>query len=109
MILLNRRDMPPVVWAIDDAHEYTFYFPRNCPRIVYTRTNEISDEDNNKFFGLTKSDIVVAVETDWYERIKSTTIYSYRLPANTFQLFDEFAGYYISTQIVKPVEVERGH
>jgi hypothetical protein len=43
---------------------------------------------------------------EWYERIKSTTIYRYRLPADTFQLFDEVAGYYISTQAVIPIEVE---
>ncbi|MDB5084056.1 MAG: hypothetical protein JWN30_942 [Bacilli bacterium] len=80
--------------------------PGNCPRIVYTRTNEITDEDQNKFFGLTQSHIVVTVEIDWYERIKSTTIYRYRLPSDTFRLFDEYAGYYISTQTVKPVEIE---
>lgn len=102
----NRKDMPPVVWAIDDVHEFTFYFPRNCPRIVYTRTDELNDEDRNKFFGLTSSDIVITVETEWYERIKNTTLYKYTMPAHTFQLFDEFAGYYISTQTVKPIEIE---
>ncbi|WP_342779152.1 DUF6886 family protein [Paenibacillus hemerocallicola] len=28
------------------------------------------------------------------------------MPADTFQLFDEVAGYYISTQAVIPIEVE---
>ncbi|MDQ8737728.1 DUF6886 family protein [Paenibacillus sp. LHD-38] len=102
----NRRDMPPVVWAIDDAHKFTFYFPRNCPRIVYTRTNDLTDDDNDKFFGLTASNIVVTVETAWYERIMSTTVFKYTMPAGSFRLFDEFAGYYISTQTVKPLEVE---
>jgi hypothetical protein len=102
----NRRDMPPVVWAIDDAHEFTFYFPRECPRIVYTRTDDISDEEHAAFFSLTSSDIVVTLETGWYERMKNATIYRYRLPADSFQLFDEYAGYHISTQTVKPIEVE---
>jgi hypothetical protein len=62
----NRQSMPPVVWAINQEHEFTFYFPRNCPRIVYTRTEEISDADHNKFFGITKSDIVITVETQWH-------------------------------------------
>lgn len=102
----NRRDMPPVVWAIDERHEFTFYFPRDCPRIVNTRTADMSDEETDKFFGLTQSDIVMTVETDWYERIKRTTIYRYRMPADSFQLFDQCAGYYISAQTVKPEEVE---
>ncbi|GAA3408182.1 hypothetical protein GCM10020370_42760 [Paenibacillus hodogayensis] len=55
---------------------------------------------------MTQSDTFVVVETDWYERIKSTTTFRYNLPIETFQLFDEYAGYYISTQIVKPIEVE---
>lgn len=102
----NRKDMPPVVWAIDDAHEFTFFFPRDCPRIVYTRTAGMTDKDNEKFFGLTGSDIVVTVETDWFERIKRTTLYRYRLPVDTFQLFDETAGYYISPQTVQPIEID---
>ncbi|WP_339293213.1 DUF6886 family protein [Paenibacillus sp. FSL W8-0187] len=28
----NRKDFPAVVWAIDKEHEFTYYFPRNCPR-----------------------------------------------------------------------------
>ncbi|CAH1198878.1 hypothetical protein PAECIP111893_01147 [Paenibacillus plantiphilus] len=102
----NRRDMPPVVWAIDDRHEFTFYFPRECPRIVYTRTNDMTEEDNSKFFGLTNSDIIITVETDWYERMMNTTTYRYRMPADSFQLFDRTAGYYISTQTIVPEEVE---
>lgn len=102
----NRKDMPPVVWAIDDAHEFTFFFPRDCPRIVYTRNAGITNEDNEKFFGLTGSDIVITVESGWYERIKRTTLYRYRLPGDTFHLFDETAGYYISPQTVQPLEVD---
>lgn len=102
----NRNHLPPVVWAIDDVHAFTFYFPRDCPRIVYTRTNEMSDEDQRTFFGVTTSDIVVTVETDWYERIKRTTLYRYKMPSDTFQLFDAGAGYYISPQTIIPEEVE---
>ncbi|AJY76200.1 DUF6886 family protein [Paenibacillus beijingensis] len=100
----NRTDMSPVVWVIDEEHEFTFYFPRDCPRIVYTKDDEVTEEDNRKFFGLTSSNIVVTVETHWYERIMNTTIYRYELPSETFKLFDQTAGYYISTEIVKPVE-----
>lgn len=102
----NRTDMPPVVWAIDEEHAFTFYFPRDCPRIVYTRNGEMSDADNEKFFGSTRSDIVVTVETGWYERIKSTTLYRYTMPSETFELFDACAGYYISPQTVVPLDAE---
>ncbi|MDP4097906.1 hypothetical protein OIN60_14110 [Paenibacillus sp. P96] len=102
----NRRDMPPVVWAIDEAHEFTFYFPRQCPRIVYRRSDDINEVDRNKFFGVTSSNVVVTVEKDWYERIRDTTIYRYLFPTESFQLFDEIAGYYISQQTIVPLGVE---
>jgi hypothetical protein len=102
----NRQDMPPVVWAIDKEHEFTFYFPRDCPRIVYTKTSDIIEEDEIRFFGVTSSNIVVAVETHWFKVMKDATIYRYTLPDQDFRLFDETAGYYISEQTIKPLEIK---
>ncbi|WP_068774294.1 DUF6886 family protein [Paenibacillus sp. FJAT-26967] len=99
----NRTDMPPVVWAIDQEHAFTFYFPRNCPRIVYTRSGGINREDEARFFGLSCADKIITVETQWYKAIKESTIYRYTLPSASFQLFDKTAGYYISEQTVTPV------
>lgn len=101
----NRKDLPPVVWAIDDEHEFTFYFPRDCPRIVYTKDDAIAEEDASRFFGQTSSDIVVTVETGWYERIMNTTLFRYQLPVATFRLFDRIAGYYISLEEVTAMEM----
>lgn len=98
--------MPPVVWAIDEAHEFTFFFPRECPRIVYRRTEHMSEADQIKFFGLSSADVVITVEKDWYERIRNTRIYRYSLPAASFELFDDIAGYYISAQTIIPLKVE---
>lgn len=100
----NRTNMPPVVWAIDQAHEFTFFFPRNCPRIVYTYDNNITEEDRKCFFGQSEAKIVITVEKGWYGRIKSTTLYRYSLPVETFRLFDDYAGYYISEASVTPIE-----
>ncbi|MBP1990581.1 DUF6886 family protein [Paenibacillus eucommiae] len=102
----SRTDMPPVVWAIDQEHAFTFYFPRNCPRIVYKKSDEINEQDYQKFFGLTISDIVITVETNWYEAIKEATLYRYTLPSTTFEVFDETAGYYISYQTVEPLQMD---
>jgi len=100
------RHLPPVVWAIDEAHEFTFFFPRSCPRIVYTRSEDMSDDDRERFFGMTSANIVITVETRWYERIRKAIIYRYRMPAASFRLYDEVAGYYISSETVAPLEME---
>lgn len=100
----NRKDMPPVVWAIDDEHQFTFYFPRGCPRIVYTKSDDITEQDQIKFFGTTNANIVVTLETGWFEAILNTPLIRYELPSDTFSLFDEIAGYHISYEAVKPIE-----
>lgn len=102
----NRRDMPPVVWAIDKEHEFTFFFPRDCPRIVYTKSPGMNEEDERRFFGVSSSNIIITVESHWFKTIKEATIYRYTLPGKGFELFDKTAGYYISEQTVKPIEMQ---
>lgn len=102
----NRRDMPPVVWAINKEHEFTFFFPRDCPRIVYTRSQDMNTEDERRFFGATHSNIIITVESSWYKAINEATIYRYTLPGKSFRLFDETAGYYISEEIIRPLEMQ---
>jgi len=99
----TRQNMPPVVWAIDEEHQFTFYVPRDCPRIICTRSKDLAEEDYVRFFGTTASDIVMTVETSWYERIKTATLYRYELPPESFRLFDKYAGYYITEEIIKPI------
>ncbi|MBD3918948.1 hypothetical protein H8B09_09305 [Paenibacillus sp. PR3] len=102
----TREDMPPVVWAIDEEHQFTFYVPRDCPRIICTRSEDLSEEDNIRFFGTTASDIVMTVETGWYERIEKAALYRYELPSESFRLFDKYAGYYISEEIITPIKMD---
>ncbi|NQX69483.1 hypothetical protein HQN90_25455 [Paenibacillus alba] len=102
----NRTDMPPVVWAIDREHEFTFFVPRDCPRIVYKKAEGVSVEDEAKFFGLSSSDIIMTVETHWYQAIRDAVIYRYTLPSESFEVFDETAGYYISQKTVRPTHRE---
>jgi hypothetical protein len=102
----NRRDMPPVVWAIDAAHEVSFYVPRNCPRIICYRTLEMSGEDAAQFFGTSCADVVMTVESGWLDAIRSTTLYRYGFAEDDgFELFDANAGYYVTERTVVPLEV----
>ncbi|WP_245850851.1 DUF6886 family protein [Paenibacillus herberti] len=103
----SRTNMPPVVWAIDEAHEFMFFVPRACPRIVYSRGGSMSQEDEERFFGHTAADRVMAVETGWLDRIMNVVLYRYELPSDSFELFSETAGYYISRETVGPLEIIR--
>lgn len=103
----NRMDMHPVVWAVDPEHQYGFYCPRNCPRIVISRDETADAELMQTYFAYTSAKMIIAMEQAWYERIRSTPIYRYTFDPDGFQLFDAIAGYYISEHEVIPQQVER--
>ncbi|CAI6036186.1 hypothetical protein PAECIP112173_00828 [Paenibacillus sp. JJ-100] len=103
----NRPNFPAVVWAIDEQHECSYYFPRDCPRIVIRRTKDMRDEEHEMFFKHTDADIIVTVESEWYPKIVQQTLYRYHLEDPSFKLFDETAGYYISDQVITPRYIEK--
>jgi len=48
---------------------------------------------------------VIAVESDWFQRIEACQLYLYEFPTDTFELIDTGAGYYISRSSVEPISV----
>ena len=97
----------PLVWAIDRKHAVNYYLPRECPRITFGIGEGTTDEDAEMFFRHTSAWRVVAIESGWVDRLRATQLYRYYLPADGFQLKDACAGYYISTEAVKPLRVEK--
>ncbi|WP_182914733.1 DUF6886 family protein [Paenibacillus thiaminolyticus] len=71
----NREGLPPVVWAIDEEHQFTYFFPRNCPRIVVRATPDMSEEERDRFFGQSLANAIITIESRWYARVADCTIY----------------------------------
>ncbi|SDX04689.1 DUF6886 family protein [Paenibacillus sp. CF384] len=103
----NRPEFPAVVWAIDEEHEFTYYFPRDCPRIVCRRDETTTTQHLDLFFNHSIANTIVTVESDWYTRISKQTLYRYCFDDEGFELIDETAGYYISRQVVHPISVDQ--
>lgn len=97
----------PVVWAIDAARLRNYLMPRDCPRVTYYAGTETSPSDVDKFLG--PSPAVTAIESGWLERLRSCRLYCYHLPHETFECFDECAGYFVSQQPVVPTRVTVVH
>ena len=95
-----------LVWAVDMAHCHQFYFPRDCPRVVISKSPSTSAEDTDIFFGHTTAEVVAAIESRWLRRMRSTTVYRYTVPAEGFTLRNESAGYWVSEHECRPLEVE---
>ena len=95
-----------LVWAVDRANCHQFYFPRDCPRVVISKSSQTSAVDSETFFGHTTADVIAAIESRWLGRMLSTTIYRYTLPAMGFELRNESAGYWVSERECRPLDIE---
>jgi len=89
------------VWAVDEAHIPAYWFPRECPRATFWVGPNTSAADVDWMNGATR---VHVIEWDWWERFRTARLWLYRLPPETFAVQDATAGYYASTEAVKPVE-----
>lgn len=100
--------LKPVVFAINEEQSLHYYFPRDCPRVIYWKADWSSDEDIQRFFSDTTVNKIIAVENDWLDRIRHTKLYRYTFAEDSFKLQDEAstAGYYISYKEVEPLKVE---
>ena len=77
----HRDDVDAYVWAIDEDHAPMYYLPRDCPRACFWPGDSTTDDDRERWFGGIHARMVIAVESGWLERIRSTTLYRYELPA----------------------------
>ena len=75
-----------LVWAVDEAHAWLYWFPRDCPRVCWL-------EDETR---------IAAIETAWLERLRSTQLFAYKLPPETFGPWDKF---FVSRETVVPIGV----
>ncbi len=91
----------PLVWAIEEAWQSLYLFPRDCPRILLTPKQTTSAEDLAKWFPPGTSRMIAYVERAWLERISTAILYRYELPDETFQPLDD-AGMWVSKRIVIP-------
>lgn len=106
-IIYNQTNKPAKVWSIDEFHSPHYYFPRECPRVCIWPQEDTTEQDLDKFFGMSKTNRIVAIETGWYDRVRGGHNYRYTFDPENFEIFDANAGYYVSTRTVKPVNVER--
>lgn len=92
----------PLVWAIDDAHQMLYLFPRDCPRILVWATPGTSRADRDTWLGPGAPRAVVFVETAWLDRLRNAAIHRYELPPATFRSLDD-AGMWVSEAPVVPL------
>jgi hypothetical protein len=95
----------PLVWAIDEAHQAMYLFPRDCPRILLWPVDSTSAADRQRWFGATDARMIAHIEWAWLDRLRNASLYRYSLPRGSFADLDD-AGMWVSHQAVVPSAVE---
>ncbi|MFB7763403.1 DUF6886 family protein [Streptomyces xiamenensis] len=98
------RQPQPYVWAVGAARAPDYWFPRQCPRAMVWTVPGATMEDRERLIGPGGGERVHAIEYDWLERMRTTRLYAYRLPAAVFRPFGQPVPHaHVATVTVEPL------
>ncbi len=95
-----------LVWAIDDEHVPSYWFPRDCPRATFWSGPGTTSADAELLYGARR---VHAIEWDWWDRLREARLFLYRLPPEPFEPHDETAGYWVAQGAGPAARPDRAH
>jgi hypothetical protein len=95
----------PLVWAIDEAHDILYLFPRECPRILIWPTARTSAEDRAHWFGDRGRRAIAFIEERWAARLRAAVVHRYELPGGGFEELGD-VGMWVSRSAVQPLGVQ---
>ncbi|MBV9331833.1 MAG: hypothetical protein JOZ55_09805 [Alphaproteobacteria bacterium] len=98
------KENRPMVWAIDEDHAPSYWFPRDCPRACCWRGDAPPDDAT----ALLRPGVhrMHAVEWSWVKDIFSCRLFAYSFDPEPFVLLDPVAGYWSAERAVIPEGVE---
>ncbi|RZU50738.1 hypothetical protein EV385_2520 [Krasilnikovia cinnamomea] len=79
----------PYVWAVDAEQAPSYWFPRDCPRVMAWPHPGTSAADHELILGPGGGERVHAIEYGWLARMQQVRLYAYRLPAAPFRPFGQ--------------------
>jgi hypothetical protein len=94
-----------IVWAIDEDHSPSYWFPRDCPRACCWIGERPLTDAGSTLLGLGGARRLHALEASWLERVRACRLYAYELDAAPFRPKLEEAGYWVTEHTVTPVSI----
>ena len=95
------------VWTVNESCLPNFLTPRDCPRVTWHLTDRTTAADRERFFSSAGQTHGVAIEWDWFGRMKNTVLYLYEFDPKAFALQDKTAGYFVSERTLCPTAIYR--
>lgn len=84
------REKEAYVWAVDEHHSPSYWFPRQCPRGMAWVGRETTAEDATRILG-PGATRVHAIEYKWLAAMQSVVLYAYRFPRSKFKTINGHA------------------
>ncbi len=97
-------DPEPLVWAIDEAHAPSYWFPRDCPRACCWVAAKPVSNAGLALLGPSATRLH-AIEEGWLEPTRACRLYAYEFDAALFESRDAEAGYWVTRQAIAPLSV----
>jgi hypothetical protein len=95
----------PFVWAVDQTHAPSYWFPRDCPRVCcWAAGSQV--ERTNSLLTLGGSKRLHALELDWLKRFRHCQLYIYEFDSAPFVLQVPDAGYWVARVNIVPLAVK---
>jgi hypothetical protein len=89
------------VWAVNADQAPSYWFPRDCPRMMAWPRPDTTAADRERILGPGGGDRVHAIEYSWLTRLQAVRLFAYRLPAALFRPFETHA--MVAEQSVEPL------
>lgn len=93
-----------LVWAVDEAHQPSYWFPRDCPRACCWNNGTPLTDAGRALLGTAGR--MHAIEDVWLERVRACRLFVYRFDPKPFVLHDAPGGFWVSRETVTPLTVE---
>ena len=94
---VTERQPNAYVWAVDAAHAPSYWFPRQCPRMLAWVQASTTDADRT----LLGAPRVHAIEYGWLDAMRTTRIYAYRFAPKDFRPFEAHS--FVAGEEVSPL------
>jgi hypothetical protein len=98
-------EQEPLVWAIDEAHAPSYWFPRDCPRACCWAGEKPVLEAGAALLGLGGARRLHAMEAGWLDRVRACQLYCYEFDPKPFTSKIREAGYWVANCAVAPATV----
>jgi len=104
-VATTSTEREPFVWALDEEHAPSYWFPRDCPRACCWAGETPILEAGAALLGLGGARRLHAIEAKWLERVRECQLYAYEFDPTPFNAKVAGAGYWVTREEVAPLSV----